>query len=256
MAVRRAWRVTGTVATVLGLIGAGVQTWAVAVQQQTTSVQSYDVAVHRLRLDTGSAAVRIRAGRDGHVVVRQNLDWTVRKPVVSATFEGDVLTVGMDCRQVLPVADFGCGAQIDLEVPAGTDVSGEVGSGSVQVEGLSGGVRMDLGSGQLRLVDISGEVYAHTGSGMVQGVDLSSGRVEVERTSGALELSFAKAPRSVDARTASGSLRMTLPTGTRYGFSGEAGSGSRHIDPNLADSASPNRIHASVGSGSVTIDPS
>ncbi|MEV7356784.1 MULTISPECIES: DUF4097 family beta strand repeat-containing protein [unclassified Kitasatospora] len=252
---RKAWRTTGTLAIAVVMIGAGMQTWAMVVQQQTTSTQPYNVVIHKLRLDTGSASVRIRAGRDGRVVVRQNLDWMVRKPSVSTTFDGDVLTVGMECRKFLPFADFGCGAQIELEVPAGTDVSGQVSSGSVEVDGLSGGVRMDLTSGELKLTGTSGQVYAHATSGMVQGTGLSSEQVYAETTSGAVDLAFSRAPRSVDTRSGSGSVKLALPQDSHYAFSGEVGSGSRHIDPSLADPASPNRIHGSVTSGSITIDP-
>ncbi|MDH6705473.1 hypothetical protein P3T27_002183 [Kitasatospora sp. MAA19] len=252
---RKAWRVTGTLSIVLVMIGGGLQTWAMVVQQRTTSVKPYDVSIHKVKLDTGSASVRVRAGREGHVVVRQNLDWMVRKPVVSTTVDGDVLTVGMRCRQILPFADFGCGAQIELEVPAATEVSGAVSSGFVEVDGLSGDVRMDLTSGELRLIGTSGEVDAHATSGMVQGIDLSAERVNAEVGSGSVELDFAKAPHSVDTRTTSGSVRMSLPKDTHYAFTGESGSGSRSIDANLADASSPNRIHASVGSGSIRIGP-
>ncbi|MFI9364663.1 DUF4097 family beta strand repeat-containing protein [Kitasatospora sp. NPDC053057] len=252
----KAWRVTGTLAVVLVMLAAGLQTWSLVAQQQTTTTKPYNVVIHQVRLETGSASVRVHAGREGHVVVSQRLDWMVRKPVVSATFDGDVLTVGMHCRLVLPIADFGCGAEIELEVPAATEVTGSVSSGSVSVEGLSGSVRMHLTSGQLSLVGTSGEVWAQTTSGSVQGTDLSAQRVTAATNSGSMELYFTKAPHAVDARATSGSLTMTVPKGSRYAFSSEVGSGSGQIDPGLADTASPDTIHAAVTSGSVSINPS
>ncbi|MFH9348247.1 DUF4097 family beta strand repeat-containing protein [Kitasatospora sp. NPDC017646] len=253
----KAWRVTGTLAVVLVMLVAGVQTWSLVVQQQTTSTKPYDVVVHRVRLETGSASVRLRAGRERHVVVRQRLDWTVRKPVVSTTFDDDgVMTVGMHCRQVQPFADLGCGAEIELEVPAATEVTGSVGSGSVDVEGLSGSVRMELTSGQLTLTDTSGEVWAQATSGQVQGTNLSAPRVTARTTSGSVELSFARPPHAVDVRATSGSVNLTLPKGSRYAFSSSVGSGSGGIDPVLADSTSPDTVHAEVDSGSIMIGPS
>jgi hypothetical protein len=251
----KAWRVTGTLAMVLVMLGAGLQTWSMAAQQRTSTTRPYDREIHRVRLETGSAQVRVHPGRDGHVVVHQRLDWLVRKPVVSATFADDVLTVGVHCRKVLPFADFGCGAEIDLEVPAATEVTGSVGSGSVSVEGLSGAVRMELTSGELLLVDTSGEVYAHATSGLVQGTNLSARKVDAATTSGSVQLYFAKAPYDVNAVATSGSVTMSLPKESRYAFTSEVGSGSGGIDPLLADSASPNRIHAAVSSGSVSIYP-
>lgn len=251
----RGWRAVGTVVIVLVMLGAGLQTWSMAVQQRTSTTRPYDETIHRLQLETGSASVRVRAGREGHVVVRQSLDWLVRKPVVSTVFDGGVLTVGMRCRQVLPFADFGCGAEIELEVPAATEVSGSVGSGSVRVEGLSGDVRMELTSGQLLLVDTSGDVSAQATSGQVVGTNLSTRRVAARVVSGSVHLGFAKAPREVDATAASGSVELTVPKGSRYAVSSEVGSGNGRIDPQLADPASPNRVHAAVTSGSITVLP-
>ncbi|MET8539694.1 DUF4097 family beta strand repeat-containing protein [Kitasatospora sp. NPDC004799] len=253
---KAAWRVTGTVVTVLVMIGAGLQTWSMAVQQRTTTSRPYDVEIHRVNLETGNASVRVRAGRDRHVVVRQSLDWLVRKPVVSAVVVDGVLEVSMRCRRVLPFADFGCGAEIELEVPAATEVSGAVGSGTVQVEGLSGNVRMELTSGQLLLSDTSGEVVAHATSGLVQGGNLSSRRVTAQVGSGTVSLEFARAPSAVEATATSGSVEMTVPKDSRYAFSSEVGSGHGRIDPVLADASSRNRVHAAVTSGSISINPS
>ncbi|MBV2153886.1 DUF4097 family beta strand repeat-containing protein [Kitasatospora sp. SUK 42] len=252
----KAWRVTGTLAVVLVMLVAGLQTWSLMVQQQTSSARAYDVAVHRVELETGSASVRLRAGREGHVAVRERLDWMMRKPVVSTTFADGVLTVGMRCRQVLPFADFGCGAEIELEVPAAAEVTGSVSSGSVSVEGLSGSVRLQLTSGELSLVDTSGEVWAQATSGQVRGSNLSAPRVTTRATSGAVELSFAKAPHTVDVRATSGSVIMAVPKDSRYAFSTDVGSGSGRIDPVLADSSSPDTIRAEVTSGSLDIGPS
>ncbi|MET8622899.1 DUF4097 family beta strand repeat-containing protein [Kitasatospora sp. NPDC004669] len=247
------WRVTGTLAIVLVMLGAGLQTWSVVAQQRTSTTRAYDVAVHQVRLETGSAQVRVHPGREGHVVVHQRLDWMVRKPVVSTTIVDGVLTVGMHCRLVLPFADFGCGAEIELEVPAATEVTGSVSSGSVYVEGLSGSVRMELTSGELLMVDTSGEVWARATSGVVQGTNLSAQKVDARTTSGSVELTFAKAPHEVDARAVSGSVNMVLPKDSGYTFSTDIGSGSGQIDPALADSNSRNSVHTQVASGSVTI---
>ncbi|MFE4518267.1 DUF4097 family beta strand repeat-containing protein [Kitasatospora sp. NPDC056783] len=252
----KAWRVTGTIVMVLVMIGAGLQTWSMAVQQRTTSSRPYDEAIHRVQLATGRASVKVRAGRPGHVVVHQRLEWMLRKPVVSAVIVDGVLDVSMHCRLILPFADFGCGAEIELEVPPETEVTGSVGSGSVQVEGLSGQIRMELTSGQLLLSDTSGDVTVRATSGLVRGDNLSAKRVTARMTSGTVNLDFTRPPREVDAASVSGSVEMTLPKDSRYAFSSEIGSGNGHIEPLLQDPASPNRVHTEVVSGSVSIVPS
>ncbi|MBD0673363.1 hypothetical protein BU198_22290 [Streptomyces sp. CBMA156] len=252
----KAWRVVGAAVIVLVMTGGALQTWAMAVQQRTSSSRPYDKAIRGVRLETGNASVRVRAGREGHVVVHQSLDWLVRKPVVSVTIVDGVLTVAMRCRRVLPFADFGCGAEIELEVPAATEVSGSVGSGSVRVEGLSGNVRMELTSGELLLSDTSGDVTVGVTSGQVRGGNLSARRVTVRANSGSVSLNFAKAPAVVDAAATSGSVEMTVPKDSRYAFTSETGSGHGGIDPLLADPGSPNRMHVAVTSGSISVNPS
>ncbi|MFE4975616.1 DUF4097 family beta strand repeat-containing protein [Kitasatospora sp. NPDC056651] len=252
----RAWRVTGTVVVVLVMIGAGLQTWSMGVRQRTTSSHPYDIEIHRVQLSTGNASVKVRAGRERHVVVHQRLDWMLRKPVVSATVVDGVLDVSMHCRLILPVVDFGCGAEIELEVPAATEVTGSVGSGTVRVEGLSGPVRLELTSGQLLLSDTSGDVTVRATSGLVQGDNLSAKRVTARMVSGTVNLNFARPPGEVNAASVSGSVEMTLPKDSRYAFSSEIGSGNGHIEPLLQDPASPNRVHTEVVSGSISIGAS
>ncbi|MFE6870342.1 DUF4097 family beta strand repeat-containing protein [Kitasatospora sp. NPDC057692] len=251
---RRGWRVLGTLAVVVGLLVGAVQTWAMAVQQRTRSEMTYPVAVTKVRLDTGTAAVRIRPGREGQVVVRQYLNWMVRMPVVSALFDQDQLDVRMRCNQVLPVSDFGCGAVIELDVPPGIAVTGNMSTGSIDVAGVAGEVNLLSTSGEVLLADVSGPVTVRTTSGSVRGSRLTSPSVNAAATSGSMELGFAAAPRSVDIGVTSGSVVLGLPQGSRYDFDGGASPLARgNIDPALADRSSPNKIRISVSSGSVSV---
>ncbi|MEE1787899.1 DUF4097 family beta strand repeat-containing protein [Streptomyces sp. SP17BM10] len=246
------WRIIGSLSLAFVLVMGASQTLGLVARQQTTAEKTYDhVVVRKLQLATGSASVRVRAGEDGRVVVRRNLNYTFRAPRFSTVIEGDVLSVAVSCRQPLPF--LGCGAEIELDVPQGTEVSGSVDSGSVDVADLSGEVRLDATSGALYLRRLSGEVRARTTSGMVEGTELTAARVEASTTSGSVELDFVRAPHAVDVSTSSGSATMTLPKGSRYAFSGQVGSGSRSIDPDLADASSPDSLHASVTSGSLRI---
>lgn len=247
----RAWRITGSLAVALVMLIGASQTWGLVARRQTTAERTYDHAVRKLQLAAGSASVLVRAGKEGQVVIRRNLDYTFRAPQVSTEIEGDVLLVSVSCRGLLSF--FGCGAQIELDVPPATEVTGSVGSGSVDVSDLAGEVRLDATSGALYLRRLSGEVRTRTTSGMVQGTELTSARVEARTTSGSVELDFVRAPHAVDVSTTSGSATMTLPKGSRYAFSGQVGSGSRSVDPDLSDASSPDSLHASVSSGSLLI---
>ncbi|MFJ7246557.1 DUF4097 family beta strand repeat-containing protein [Kitasatospora sp. NPDC098652] len=248
----RAWRITGVIALVFVLVMGGAQTMALVARQSRTEQQVFVAEeVHKLRLATSSASVRIRPGVEGRVVLRKNLDWTVSEPRVRADVVGDTMTVGVECRRSLPF--YNCGASIELEVPAGTEVAGTVTSGSVEVSDLSGAVRLDGTSGAILLHGLSGPVRARTTSGMTQGTDLSSAQAEVSSTSGSVDLTFRSAPQDVKVRATSGSVTVRVPRGNRYRINGGTGSGSINIDPALGDAASSRSLEADVGSGSLDI---
>lgn len=248
----RIWRITGvvTVAFVL-LMGAG-QTLAVVAKQTRTENTEFPNAVHKLQLVTGSASVRVKPGVEGRVLLTKRLDWTVSEPKVRAVVDAaGVMSVDVQCRRQLPF--YNCGAQIELEVPAGTEITGRVTSGSVELSDLTGPVELDGDSGSINLTRLTGEVRARTGSGMVQGDGLRSSRVKVSSGSGAVQLDFATAPTDVNVSTNSGSATMYLPRGSHYRVSGRTGSGSSQIDASLGDASSPNSLTAEVGSGALQI---
>ncbi|MER6302610.1 DUF4097 family beta strand repeat-containing protein [Kitasatospora sp. NPDC001539] len=247
----RAWRLTGVLTVVFVVVMGGAQTLALVARQERIEQETYTTPVHRLELATTSAAVRITAGAQGRVVVRKNLDWTVSEPQVRADVAGDTMTVGVTCRRSLPF--YNCGASIELEVPAGTAVSGSLTSGAVEVTGLTGEVRLNSTSGAIRLRRLSGPVVADTTSGLVQGTDLASARADVASTSGAVDLAFTSAPHDVRVSTVSGGVTMAVPRGSHYRIDSRAGSGDSDIDPALGDAASTNSLEAEVGSGSLRI---
>ncbi len=249
---QRGWRVLGTLALVVTLLTGAVQTWGMAVQQQTRSEKSYEVAVARVRLDTGRATVRIRPGREGRVVVGQSLNWMIKKPVVAALFDQGELDVRMTCNQSLPISDFACGAVIELEVPPGVAVTGRQSSGSIDIAGVTGAIDLVSTSGEVRVADVSGPLTVRTTSGSVRGSRLRSPSADVAATSGSVELGFRTTPSAVDIGVTSGAVLLGLPSGSRYDF--EGGTVPRGgIDPTLADRSSPHKVRISVSSGSVSI---
>ncbi|MFD8702543.1 DUF4097 family beta strand repeat-containing protein [Kitasatospora sp. NPDC059648] len=247
----RAWRLTGVLTVVSVVVMGGAQTLALVARQDRTEQETYTAAVHRLRLSTGSAAVKITAGAENRVVMRKNLDWTVSEPQVRADIAGDTMTVGVTCRRSLPF--YNCGASIELEVPAGTEVTGSVTSGAVEVRDLTGEVRLDGTSGEISLLRLTGPVHAHATSGQVRGEELASARVDVASTSGAVDLTFASAPHDVTLSTVSGAVTVSVPKDSRYRINSRTGSGESDIDAALGDAASSNTLEADVGSGSLRI---
>ncbi|MCX5213066.1 DUF4097 domain-containing protein [Kitasatospora sp. NBC_00240] len=250
---RRVWRLAGGLVMAVVLMLGASQAWAALVQQHTSSVKEYQRAARVLALDTGRATVRIEPGRSDRVVVRAALDWTLRQPQVSMLWDDDVLRVSVSCNRFLDAGRFDCGTRLVVEVPADTRVTGRNSSGHTEVRGLTGDVQLRTASGSVRLAGLSGRLTLGSTSGVVRGEGLTSPAVEADTASGTVDLSFAAAPASVVASSTSGSLSLTVPAGSRYRFTGRAGSGGRSIDPVLADSASPRTIEGSTTSGSMTV---
>ncbi|WP_354640240.1 DUF4097 family beta strand repeat-containing protein [Kitasatospora camelliae] len=234
----------------------GVAGWAYLVHQQSVIERPpYRVPISRLELDSVSAAVRIEPGPPGQVSIRQSLGWTWRRPVVAMIWEGDVLKVSVRCHRLFGLDDLGCDAELDIRLPAETEVTGSSTSGITQLRDLTGPISLKTGTGFIDLARVSGPIAVQAKSGRIQGSELFSARVEASTSSGPIELGFAHAPDAVTAIASSGPLTLSMPPGTRYKINGHSSSGSRSIDPTLADTSSPHVLDVVTSSGSVTINP-
>ncbi len=253
---RRAWQAVGGTVIAVVVVLAGVQVWTVLVQQHLQATKVYERAARVLALDTGSAQVTVQPGLPDRVSVRRNLDWTLREPVVSMTWAADVLTVSVSCGRLPVVGGTDCDVSLDIEVPAGTQVSGRSTSGSTEVRGLTGDVRLTTTSGAILLAGLGGQVTARSSSGMIQGGSLASARVRADTGSGQVRLAFARPPDAVSVSAGSGEIGIVVPAGSRYRITGRSRSGDGSIDPVLADPGSQRSIDVAAGSGRVTVAPS
>ncbi|MEV4254522.1 hypothetical protein AB0J52_15340 [Spirillospora sp. NPDC049652] len=237
------------VAVPLGLEVAGVQL-------ERSSDTSETLPPHALRaveIDATSAAVTVRSAASGQARLRKDLHWTLARPQIRTSWDGDTLRLKAICEDGA-FNRFGlCDAEVTLSVPPGVSVRGRVASGTLAVRGLSGGVDVVGNSGTLELSDLSGPVRARVGSGSVNGERLRSGDVSATAGSGSIDLGFTSAPQRVVARTGSGSIALAVPAGSRYALSGRSGSGSWEIADGIVDSSSANSLDLTTGSGSVDV---
>ncbi|MFC9326633.1 DUF4097 family beta strand repeat-containing protein [Kitasatospora sp. NPDC057015] len=252
----RAWRLVGGLVMAVVLVLSGSQALGVLVEQHSVRDKTYALAARELLLDGAGADVRIEPGLPGQVLVRTSLDWTLRKPLVAMLWEGDTLKVTVRCDRMLDLGGLGCGVRLDIRVPAATAVTGRSTSGSTEVRGLTGDVRLLSASGAVVLSGLGGRVSAMSTSGAVWGTALTSARVEVVTRSGEARLSFARPPDAVTASTTSGELSLTVPSASRYRITGRSNSGGRSIDPVLEEPGAPRSIDVSTTSGSVSISSS
>lgn len=156
-------------------------------------------------------------------------------------------------------------ADLEVQVPGGSDARFLNSVGPIQGESLDGTLRFDTGSGNVVLQTISGTVTANTGSGNVDATSLQgsfsgstgSGNVtlsgfegetiKADTGSGNIRLSDAKA---LHVRTSTGSGNIKVAGGGIEDFNGSTGSGNVELG---TDGAQLKKIDASTGSGNVVL---
>jgi DUF4097 and DUF4098 domain-containing protein YvlB len=149
----------------------------------------------------------------------------------------------------------------EVEVPAGTRLHAQTGSGDETITGITGplnlntgsgniaatggtDVRANTGSGEIRLASLEGSVVANTGSGNVRIEQSSLTDVKINTGSGDVVAEGVRGPLKV--ATGSGDIRVEgMQTG---GWKLEAGSGSIHVRL-PADAAF--EFYAHTGSGRI-----
>lgn len=177
-----------------------------------------------------------------------------------------------------------CSIDYDVVVPAGTTVTGETGSGDIDVDGIAqlnfqthsgdsiirnvkgavnigansgevtvsdiaGAVNISADSGDVTVSNVSGALSAKASSGTVQATGIG-GKVEVQADSGDVTVGLT-AVQNVTARAGSGNVTVTVPNG-RYQVRTDAGSGDVQSDV-TNDATAQNVLDLQADSGDITV---
>ncbi|MEH1100680.1 DUF4097 family beta strand repeat-containing protein [Micromonospora sp. CPCC 205561] len=186
--------------------------------------------ISAVRVLPGAGDVTVRGiGTAGEVRIKRVLRYHGGQPDTKYAIKGDELVLDTDCGN-------DCSVSYEVTVPEGVRVTGETGSGDVNLSKV-GPVEMKVGSGSIR-VSGSAAVQAETGSGDV-AVSRAAGTVRVKTGSGNVEVEDATA--EVTLQTGSGDI-----TGRRLGAGVDAEADSGNVTLDLAAPASA-RAHASSG---------
>ncbi|MFB4311831.1 DUF4097 family beta strand repeat-containing protein [Actinomadura sp. GTD37] len=224
-----------------------------AVRQTSSSVTPYHHAIRELRLDMEGAAVSVGPGPDGEARVYKDLRWGLREPGVTESLVDGVLSVAFRCGGTgLPGG--GCGADIDVRVPAGTRVSAVSGAGEIDVRGLTGDLDLRTGSGRIGVAGARGRLRLRARSGAITGTGLASPETRARVSSGALDLRYAEPPRTVEASAGSGAAKIIVPPGSHYAVQAGTGSGDVHLNQAVIDPHAPGSISVHTGSGTTYVD--
>jgi hypothetical protein len=267
------WAATAGVLAAVALTGCGLS------RSDFRDSRDEQVALTEVSVNGGSGTVTVKPGGAGSVHISRHLSYVGKRPGETDRMEGSVLRLDTGCGP-------NCSVDYELAVPPGVRVSGQngsgdldlanvatvavsVGSGSVTVRQASGDVNVETGSGDIELTDgkgnivaktgsgairlseISGNVAAETGSGDIRGTGLGGATTSVRTASGSVSLDVAKA-QDVTARTSSGSIRLTVPAGDRYRLVATTSSGRTNLGvPD--DPAGEHRLELHTESGGITV---
>lgn len=205
--------------------------------QTTTAARDYRIStpVDRLsvRVDTGDVQV---IGTDApDVLVHEVLKYSPnRKPTTSREVVDGTLTAGYHCPHQRSWREHHCEVSYRIQVPRGTEVTAEAGTGDLRVRGLSGVVR---------LTDATGDVEATA---------MTSHDVRASTETGDVRLRLAAVPDSVRGTAATGDVWITVPAGHPYRVDAGTDTGSTHVAVPDTPSA-PSAITAHTNTGSVRV---
>ena len=269
---------------VLGVCAIGVGTLLLAgcnglrsASKSFTDDTGVQQKVSAVRIENGSGAVHIRVGAAPNV--HRTVYYLTDKPGSTSHFDGDTLVLE-DCKQ------SNCSIDYDVVLPAGAKVTGAVGSGDIDVAGMSEvGVQsgsgdvvvrditgpvtvktssgnatlsgldqsavVDAHSGDVRLTNVKGDITVQSRSGTVIGTGLG-GKAVVDSSSGDVQLGLT-AVRNAKVTAASGNIEVKVPRGDTYKVSAGTRSGDEHV--NVANDPSGKfTLDLQAASGDVTVD--
>ncbi|MEH1011871.1 DUF4097 family beta strand repeat-containing protein [Micromonospora sp. CPCC 206060] len=221
------------------------------------------VKVTKITILPGSGDVTVRTAAVPDTMIKRVVRYQGgEQPTAAYRLEGTALFLDTDCGRH-------CSVSFEVLAPEGVTVSGEngsgdveltrvgavellVGSGDIRVRGTSATVRAETGSGEIEVTDATGAVRLRTGSGSVSGRGLSGGEIDAETGSGDVTLTL-DAPGSVRAHAGSGSVEVTVPAGA-YQVRTRTGSGDATVS--IPDDPTAKLVlDVSADSGDVTVRP-
>jgi len=243
------WRTGGALLTLAGLGASLLTAMDLLLASSAASHDVHKRSLSSLSLELENVSVEIEPGPDGQVRFIRNLKWSMFRPEVQETWEGDTLRIRMRCPAEIVQP---CHAAYRLNIPEQTPLSVKADGGDVTARFLTGKVSVDLAEGDVHLDNLPGDLDITGTGGDVWIVDSQAKSAVVKAAAGNVYLGFALPPTIVDARTTAGDLAIRVPRGASYFVDAEAVAGTRDISVEQT-AAAPRRIFARNGAGDLTV---
>ena len=230
------------------LVAAPIRLQGVPGSQQERIEQVFEAgAAPSLTVDNFAGSVTVRAGEAGVIRVIA----TKKAPLGTGLEQIDITMTPQDDGLVIKTQRRGISSNtsVDLEVtvPADTQLDLQTGAGSVDVHGLQGKVKANTGAGSVTIEDVTAEIEAHTGAGSLElrGV---SGPARLDTGAGSIQ--YEGAPQG-DCRfeTGTGSILLTLPEDLNMAVDLQTGMGDVSVGFAVDGQVSRREVKGTIGSG-------
>ncbi len=151
---RRALVASGLALTALLVGVAGLVAVNAMARQTVREEHTYAFTGKALSIDAAIGDIHIVPGEAGAITVARRLTYGLRRPFVEERLDGDTFRV--TDRRCTPDVAFGCEVRWLLQVPRDVDVEVTTVSGSINVSGMDGTVKLVSESGSVRALAPSG----------------------------------------------------------------------------------------------------
>ena len=220
-----------------------------------TASLSFGRGLTSIVVRVGSGRVTVRGADRDDVVAERTIERSLQAPTVTERIDGSTLRLEGTCTNL---ATFWCEVSYVLDVPRGTTVDVESGSGSLSVSSVDGDVRADSGAGSIQLDRIGGRITADSGAGSIRATELRGTVAAASSGAGSIRLQFLEAPTMVTAHAGAGSVDVEVPHGEEsYRVLNTEGlnlfRGKGDTVTIALDADSPRRIEVDSGAGSVKV---
>lgn len=217
--------------------------------QHRTHHYAVSAQVQALAVNAHVGSVSVSGGASGTVSVVEHISFRHTVPVTTHRASAGTLTLDSTCPSLET-----CSVSYDITVPRAVTVRVNDNVGTIRLESLSGDVTASTNVGTVNLVSVSGPVGITSHTGTIAGQDVSSAHATLRVSVGKIEVTFSAAPASITATGSVGSVTLRVPGNVAYAINAHASTGSTQVTVSR-NPASPHAITASVGTGSVTIEP-
>lgn len=215
------------------------------------STRAFTGPVTALQVEVDTGNVNIRTGDATSVTTR--VHHAFYNPEPTAELVGGILKVEGNCSGGTFVIGT-CDVDVDVVVPAGTEVVARSDTGDLEVIGVTGGVVAHTSTGDIDVQGIGGATLLTTNTGDINGEDLA-GPSHARSDVGDLDLNFSAAPESLNASTNTGDVLVTVPNdGTRYQVTADSSGGDSKVQvPTDLDSTRHARLRSDIGDVTIRV---